>query len=84
MRRRRYVAESGGISKCAKRGVIVNYSESMESRTGAVQRLVEENFDRFVAIKAATFNVYDEMKLGPLAPEGDYSIADLKESLKRE
>jgi exocyst complex component 2 len=57
--------------------------ESMASRTGAIQRLVEENFDRFIAIKAATFNVYDEMKLGPLASEGDYGVADLKESLKR-
>ena len=48
-------------------------SESVESRSGAIQRLVEENFDRFIAIKAATFNVYEEMKLGPLAADNDYS-----------
>lgn len=45
--------------------------------------MVEDNFDRFIAIKAATFNVYEEMKLGPLGAEEDYSVADLRESLKR-
>lgn len=57
--------------------------ESMESRSAALQRLVEDNFDRFVGVKQATYTVYDEMKSGPLSEKGDYAVHDLKESLKR-
>lgn len=57
-------------------------AESIESRSGAMQRLVEENFDKFIGIKAATATVYDELKQGPLSEEGDYSVADLRESLQ--
>lgn len=56
--------------------------EAIESRSGALHRLVEENFDKFIGIKAATSNVYEEMKLQPLSREGDYSVGDLKESLQ--
>lgn len=59
-------------------------SDSIESRSGAMQRLVEDNFDKFISVKAATATVYDELKQGPLSEEGDYSVADLKESLRCE
>lgn len=57
-------------------------TESIESRSGALQRLVEENFDRFISIKAATAGAYSEMQLGPLSQSGDYSVAELKEALR--
>ena len=58
--------------------------EAAKGRESAIQRLVEDNFDRFIGIKAASGIVYDEMKLGPLSKEADYSVGDLKEALKGE
>ncbi|KAG0140924.1 hypothetical protein CROQUDRAFT_52505 [Cronartium quercuum f. sp. fusiforme G11] len=56
--------------------------ESLEQRSEALKILVESEFDRFVAVKAATETVYEQMKLGPLQPEADYSIANLRESVR--
>ncbi|EGG04385.1 uncharacterized protein MELLADRAFT_37367 [Melampsora larici-populina 98AG31] len=56
--------------------------ESLEQRSEALKILVESEFDRFVAVKAATETVYEQMKNGPLRPEEDYSIGPLRESLK--
>lgn len=61
-----------------------NLQRGIESRSGALLRLVDDNFDRFISIKAATATVYDEMKEGPLSTEGDYSVAELKEGIKCE
>ncbi|GAA5997397.1 exocyst subunit SEC5 [Rhodotorula paludigena] len=57
--------------------------EALEKRSGALKLLVEAEWDRFVAVKAATETVFEEMKDGgPLAAGNDYGVQTMRETLK--
>ncbi|BGO96556.1 Exocyst complex component SEC5 [Rhodotorula toruloides] len=57
--------------------------ESLEKRSGALKLLVEAEWDRFVAVKAATETVFEEMKDGgPLTPGEDYGVKSMRDTLK--
>lgn len=56
--------------------------EVLEQRSEALKVLVEAEFDRFVGVKAATEDVYQEMKQGPLQNGSDFGVKDLKQTLK--
>ena len=59
---------------------IQHLKNSIDQRSEALKVLVEENFDRFVAVKATTDGVYREMRdtqSGPLHPTADYGVASL-------
>lgn len=61
----------------------IRAADSLEQRSEALKVLVEQEFDRFVGVKAATEAVFEEMRIGPLQPEADYSTAELREALRR-
>jgi exocyst complex component 2 len=60
---------------------VQHLEESMAQRSEALKVLVQDNFDRFVAVKATTDGVFREMRdgaAGPLRPDADYGTAQLK------
>lgn len=64
---------------------VANLQSSIEGRSEALKVLVQDNFDRFVAVKATTDGVYKEMAQndGPLATQSEYGTKDLKEKLSQ-
>ncbi|GAA5980926.1 hypothetical protein JCM10908_003921 [Rhodotorula pacifica] len=55
---------------------------ALEQRSGALKLLVEAEWDRFVAVKAANETVFEEMRDGgPLAPGKDHGVKPIQESL---
>lgn len=59
---------------------IQHLRNAIDQRSEALKVLVEDNFDRFVAVKATTDGVYREMRdteSGPLHPQADYGVAGL-------
>ncbi|EPQ29151.1 uncharacterized protein PFL1_03438 [Pseudozyma flocculosa PF-1] len=63
---------------------VTHLKQSIDQRSEALKVLVEDNFDRFVAVKATTDGVYREMREsdeGPLHDDADYGTKQLKHIL---
>ncbi|KAF7289907.1 Exocyst complex component SEC5 [Mycena indigotica] len=61
---------------------IKHLERTLEERKSDIRGLVENNFDRFVAVKASTDALYLEMKEGLLAPPTQFGSKPLRDHLK--